>query len=279
MHQSTIRNLPEGSTSVDAKGIAVVTGAGRGIGRAVAVELARCGFDVVATMRDPAAGAGLADEVAGGLGTITVDTLDVTRPDSINLPDGLRVLVNNAAVERAYLPVESVPMEQWREMFETNVFGLVEVTRRAVPLMRSGGQGVICNITSSSLAVAVPFYSVYRASKAAVQALSESLRAEVAQFGIRVVEVLPGPVDTDMLVASDRLPEAAGVAGYEALAQAMFEGRAGVAGFVTPVATAAAAIREAIVSDDVRLRWSCDRLGSQLLAAWQRDPEGTLGTR
>jgi len=266
---------------MDASGIAVVTGASRGIGRALAVALAVAGFDVVATMRNPAAGANLADEVAasgGRPGSMTVAALDVVRPEAIHLPDGMRVLVNNAGIERDYLPVEATPMDQWREVFETNVFGLVEVTRRAVPIMRAGG-GVICNLTSSSLLFSVPFYGVYRASKAAVQAMTESLRVEVAPFGIRVIEVLPGPVDSDMLANSARLPEAAGCPGYEPMAQAMHEGRLAIGDMVTPVSAAASAIAAAILDDGSALRWPCDPLGGQLLAGWQADPESTLGTR
>ncbi len=244
---------------MEAKGVAVVTGASRGIGRAVARDLAQAGFEVVATMRDPAAGADLG---------VTVQRLDVTRPETISLPEGLRVLVNNAAIEGPYLPVEAIPMEQWRDMFETNVFGLVEVTRRAIPIMRANGGGVICNITSSSLVSPVPFYSAYRASKAAVQALGESLRSEVAPFGIRVIEIMPGPVESDMLANSDRLPEAAGYPGYEGMAAAMWEGRRSVEPMITPAAQAAAAIREAILSDDTRHRWACDPLGAQLIDGW-----------
>jgi NAD(P)-dependent dehydrogenase (short-subunit alcohol dehydrogenase family) len=264
---------------MEPQGIAVVTGASRGFGRAIAIELARSGFDVVATMRDPAAGAGLREAVRDGSGTITVMRLDVTAPETITLPDGLRVLVNNAGTEREYLPVEAVPMQDWRDVFETNLFGLIEVTRRAIPIMRAGGGGVICNITSASIAMSVPFYSVYRASKAAVQTMGETLRAEVGQFGIRVVEILPGPVDTDMLASSARRPEAAGCPGYESMAQAMHEGRSAVEQSITPPATAAAAVCEAILADDGPLRWSCDRLGGQLLAGWQADPDGFLGAR
>src|SRR2546422_10650781 len=140
---------------MESAGIAVVTGASRGIGRAVALELARRGFEVVATMRDPAAGADLPMRVA---------RLDVTDPGTMDLPDGLRVLVNNAGVEIDHLPFEATPLALWREMFEANVFGLVEVTRRAVPIMRAGGGGVICNVTSSSLFAPVPFFAPYRAS-------------------------------------------------------------------------------------------------------------------
>jgi NAD(P)-dependent dehydrogenase (short-subunit alcohol dehydrogenase family) len=264
---------------MDAHGIALVTGAGRGLGRAVALELAGRGFDVVAAMRDPAQGRDLADQANSSPGTITVAALDVTRPETMALPAGLRVLVNNAGIEGDYLPVESVALEQWREVFETNVFGLVETTRRAVPLMRDAGGGVICNITSSSLVVSVPFYSVYRASKAAVAALGESLRTELAPLGIRVIEVLPGPIDTDMLAASSRRPEAANVPGYEALAQELYQGRAAAEGFTTSPAEAAAAICDAVLDDHEALRRGCDELGRQLLTAWQADPEGTLGTR
>ncbi len=258
--------------------MAVVTGASRGIGRAVAVDLARAGFDVVATMRDPAAGAGLEEEVAGGAGTITVAALDVTRPETIRLPGDLRVLVNNAGTERDYLPVETAPLEQWRDVFETNVFGLVEVTRRAIPLLRANGGGVICNVTSSSLLAPVPFYSVYRASKAAVQALGESLASEVAPFGIRVVEILPGPVQSDMLAASARMPEGHDVPGYEAIAEAMYEGRMGLgADVITAAEVAAAAIRAAILDDGGPLRRTCDPLGGQLLGMWRADPDAMFG--
>jgi NAD(P)-dependent dehydrogenase (short-subunit alcohol dehydrogenase family) len=259
--------------------VALVTGASRGFGRAIAVALSRAGFDVVATMRNPADGDGLAAEVSAGAGTISVMRLDVTDPDTIILPDDLRVLVNNAATECDYLPVEAVPMQDWRTIFETNVFGLIEVTRRAVPIMRAGGGGVICNITSASLAMSVPFYSVYRASKAAVETMGESLRAEVAQFGIRVVEIMPGPVDTDMLANSDRRPEAADCPGYEAMAEAIHEGRKGVDEYTTAPATAAAAVLEAILDDEGPLRRSCDRLGQLLLSGWQADPDGSLNAR
>jgi NAD(P)-dependent dehydrogenase (short-subunit alcohol dehydrogenase family) len=269
---------------VKPEGVAVVTGASRGLGRAVALELALAGFDVMATMRRPERGSELPAELAAmaagtAAGSITAAPLDVDDPASIELPAGLRVLVNNAAIERSYLPLEAVPMAEWREVFETNVFGLIEVTRRAVPLLRANGGGVICNVTSSSLVVSAPFYAVYRASKAAVEALGESLRAEVGAFGIRVVEIMPGPVATEMLANSARVPEAAGVEGYEELAHAWHQGRLSVEDQVTSVRDAACAVVAGIVSDDNALRWPCDDLGGQLIAAWQHDPESTLGGR
>ena len=88
---------------MDIHGSALVTGASRGIGRAVAIELANRGFDTVATMRDPEAGASMADETGGRL---SVRRLDVTDPSTFDVPDDLRVLVNNAGIDTDYLPVE-----------------------------------------------------------------------------------------------------------------------------------------------------------------------------
>ena len=106
------------------------------------------------------------------------------RPVDIALPDGLRVLVNNAGVESDNLPLEFMPLESWRRLFETNVFGLVEVTQARGPdHARAAGGGVICNVTSSSTLAPVPFLGTYRASKAAVSAIGESLRPRSRSSG------------------------------------------------------------------------------------------------
>ena len=241
--------------------MAVVTGASRGIGRAVALELAARGFEVVATMRDPSAG----EDLEG----VRVERLDVNDPSSIALPSGLRVLVNNAGVEDDNLPVETMPSEVWRRLFETNVFGLVEVTKRAIPLLRANGGGVVCNVTSSSILAPVPFLSAYRASKAAVGVIGESLQAEVAQFGIRVVEVMPGPIETGMLAASDRPAAAIEHEPYRALAEKMWANRQAVRDAYTPAAEAARRIADAICDDGGPLRYGCDDLSNGMLAGWR----------
>ena len=250
---------------MDPKGTALVTGASRGIGRAVALELARQGFDVVATMRDIAAGATLADEAHP---VVRVERLDVTDPASMRLPDGLRVLVNNAGTEDDNLPVELMPLDVWRRLFETNVFGLVEVTRRAIPLMRAAGGGVICNVTSSSLLGPVPFLGAYRAGKAAVSAMGESLQAEVAHFGIRVVEVMPGPIVTDMLLTSERPSPSIETEEYGALAEKMWRNREAVKPSYAPAEEAARRIVAAILDDDAPLRVGCDPLSDGMLQGW-----------
>lgn len=254
-------------------GTALVTGASRGIGRAVALALTRRGFDVVATMRDPAAGASLVEEAAGSAGTLRVERLDVTDPASIEVPDTLRVLVNNAGVDTENLAVEHLELDEWRRVFDANVFGLVEVTRRAIPSLRAAGGGVIVNVTSAGLLVPMPFFAPYRASKAAVQALGESLRAEVAPFGIRVLEVLPGPVETDMLAESYAMPEAHRDERYRELAERVAAARAGVDEGAAPVDEAAAAIVDAICDDDAPFRVACDPMGQGLLDGWATTPD------
>jgi len=268
---------------VEPSGIALVTGASRGIGRAIAVELAARGFDVVATMRDRSAGAALAAEAAGAVaatasgGSLRVERLDVTDPATIMIPDGLRVLVNNAGVEAPHPPFEDTPLELWRAMFETNVFGLVEVTRRAIPVLRAAGHGVICNVTSSSILAPVPFYAPYRASKAAVMAIGESLRAELAPFGIRIVEIMPGPIDTDMLESSDRPADAIDYPEYAPMARRMYEGRRqNLAGMITSPADAARAIADAILDDEAPLRVGCDPLSIGMLDAWRSTSDEEL---
>jgi NAD(P)-dependent dehydrogenase (short-subunit alcohol dehydrogenase family) len=250
-------------------GTAVVTGASRGIGRAVAVELARAGFDVVATMRNTADGSDLDREAADLRGSLVTQRLDVTDPTSITVPDELRVLVNNAAVDLAYEPVEESTLPHWRAMFDTNVLGTFEVTRQAIPSLRRAGGGVVCMVTSSSLLMPVPFYGAYRASKAAVSALGETLRSELAPFAIRVVEILPGPVDTDMLELSDRPPDLTVGSPYQKAAEHYTRLRRDTAS--DPVTSSAAARRivTTILDDDAPLRNACDPMADAMLDTWR----------
>ncbi len=200
---------------MDIHGSALVTGASRGIGRAIALELAHRGFDTVATMRDPGMASSLADETSGRL---RVRRLDVTDPSTYEVPGDLRVLVNNAGIDTDYLPVEHADIGDWRRMFETNVFGVVALTAAAIPTLRANQPSVVCSVTSSSILASVPFFAAYRASKAAVSAFGDSLRVEVAPFGIRVVEILPGPVDTDMFRLSTGEQAATRFSDYRGLA-------------------------------------------------------------
>jgi NAD(P)-dependent dehydrogenase (short-subunit alcohol dehydrogenase family) len=254
---------------VEASGPALVTGASRGIGRAVALELAARGFEVVATMRDPASGKDLAE--AG----LRVEALDVDRPGSFAPPVGLRVLVNNAGIEGPQRPLEATPIEAWRRIFETNVFGLVEIIRRALPALRET-RGVVCNITSCSILAPVPFFAAYRASKAAVSALGESLRTELAGTGVRVLEVQPGAIRTDMLAGSEGPPETGTLEAYQRVAEHFQRLRDATRDQFEEVDVAARAIVDGILDDTAMHRLAPDAMSAGMLAAWRASDDETI---
>ena len=180
----------------------LVTGAGTGIGRAIALHLAAQSFTVFAAGRTRSTLEVLADE--GGERIIPV-TMDVTDEGSVARAmeiigdhlDGasLFAVVNNAGISVTG-PIERVPDTDWRAQFDTNVFGVMNVTRAVLPQMRVAGEGRIVNISSVTGRLAPPFMGVYAASKHAVEGLSDALRREVAQFGIKVSVIRPGFVNT-----------------------------------------------------------------------------------
>jgi NAD(P)-dependent dehydrogenase (short-subunit alcohol dehydrogenase family) len=132
-------------------------------------------------------------------------------------------------------------------------------------------------ITSSSIIAAVPFYSAYRASKAAVSAFCDSLRVEVAPFGIRVVEIMPGPVDTDMFRLSAGDMDAARFPEYRALADIAGElRRAHADPRVVEPAAAASAIVDAIVDPSGPMRYGCDPVSDELIDLWRQSDDETV---
>ncbi|PZQ54249.1 MAG: SDR family NAD(P)-dependent oxidoreductase [Novosphingobium pentaromativorans] len=167
----------------------LITGCSTGFGRETAVHFLDQGWRVVATMRNPAASTLPMSE------RLHILPLDVTDADSIAAAMGqagpIDVLVNNAGF--GWLnAVEGSPLETVREIFETNLFGAIAMMQAVLPGMRERRSGVIVNVSSSSLYRPLPLLSVYRASKAAMNALSESAAHELAPFGIRVRVVMPG---------------------------------------------------------------------------------------
>ena len=212
-------------------------------------------------------------------GRLRVRRLDVTDPSTFEMPGDLRVLVNNAGIDTDYLPVEFADIGDWRRMFETNVFGVVALTSAAIPTLRANQPAVVCTITSSSIIASVPFYSAYRASKAAASAFGDSLRVEVAPFGIRVVEVLPGPVDTDNIRLSTGEQDAARFAEYRALGDVAATLRSEHADprVVEPAAAAAAAV-DAILDSGGPMRYGCDPVSLELLELWRQCDDETVYT-
>lgn len=179
----------------------LITGCSTGFGRVFAEAALADGHAVVATARNAAS--------LEGLGVVAPDrllslTLDVTDPAACHRAveaavakfGRLDVLVNNAGYGMVGALEESSSGEI-RRLFETNVFGLIEMTKAALPGMRARKSGWIVNLSSIAGLAATPGFSIYNASKFAVEGLSEALVGEVASFGIRVLLVEPGPFRTD----------------------------------------------------------------------------------
>ena len=167
----------------------LITGCSSGFGQAIAGRFLDEGWDVIATMRHPSAeGLPVSDR-------LRLLPLDVTQPDSIAAAvteaGPLDALVNNAGVGMLNV-LEGAEIAQARELFETNVLGTMAMTRAVIPGMRDRKSGVIVNISSSVTLRALPALSIYSASKAAVNAFTESFALEAAQFGVRARLVLPG---------------------------------------------------------------------------------------
>jgi NAD(P)-dependent dehydrogenase (short-subunit alcohol dehydrogenase family) len=180
--------------------IAIITGASTGIGAATARELARRGFHVLAGVRRDRD----ADAIRGpGIEPIIID---ITNPDHIRAlatrvhedPQGraVRALVNNAGMA-LNVPVEAFAIDEWRRLFEVNLFGHIAVTQTLLPaLIRSKGR--VVNISSVGGKIAMATYGPYAGTKFALEAVSDSLRREIAQFGVQVVVVEPGAVSTGL---------------------------------------------------------------------------------
>lgn len=171
----------------------LVTGAARAIGAAVVSELSARGHDVVATARDPSM---LADVPAAARIRLDV-TSDESVSSAIAAAGELDAVVNNAALN-TIAPLESFPLQLFRDMFETNVTGAVRVIQSVLPSWRERRSGVIVNVSSVQGRVATPLEAAYCATKHALEGLSESLHYEVGHFGIRVVIVEPGYIAPGM---------------------------------------------------------------------------------
>jgi NAD(P)-dependent dehydrogenase (short-subunit alcohol dehydrogenase family) len=173
----------------------LITGCSSGFGLDTAKYFLDCDWKVVATMRTPRADLFPASE------NLTLLPLDVTDSDSIRqaveAAGPIDVLVNNAGI--GWLnALEGTPLDVMRSLFETNTIGTMQMIQAVLPQFRERGEGLIINVTSSVTMKPLPLLSVYTASKAAVNAFTESVAIELAPLGIKVKIVLPGSApDTD----------------------------------------------------------------------------------
>ncbi len=183
----------------------LITGASTGIGKSTAEYFAARGWNVAATMRTPAN----ASFDCAGAERIKVFQLDVTDPasiatavaDTIAAFGKIDTLVNNAGYGLIGL-FEAMTPDQVRRQFETNVIGLMNVTRAVIPHMRAQRSGTIVSVASVAGRMSMPLYSLYCSTKWAVEGFTEALSYELKPFGIQVRIIEPGPIRTDFMTRS-----------------------------------------------------------------------------
>ena len=183
----------------------LITGCSAGIGKAAAEFFQQKGWNVVATMRSPDAGRDLAV-----LENVLVTRLDVTDEASIAAAvkagverfGRIDVLVNNAGYG-VYGLLEATSLDSMRKQYETNVVGMLAVTKAVLPGMRQSRSGVVVNVSSVISRIAIPFSSLYGSSKFAVEGLSEALSFELREIGVRVKIIEPGIIHTNFANAME----------------------------------------------------------------------------
>jgi NAD(P)-dependent dehydrogenase (short-subunit alcohol dehydrogenase family) len=181
----------------------LVTGAARGIGRAIVEHLASTGWDVIAGVRSEQDATAITKVDPQRVSAVI---LDITNADHIarlpeSLPDRLDAVVNNAGVVVGG-PVETVSPDEWRNVLETNVIGQFAVTRAVLPTLRES-RGRILFISSVNGRIATPMLGPYSASKFALEAGCDALRVELRGWGVPVVLIEPAQTDTDMWRTAD----------------------------------------------------------------------------
>jgi NADP-dependent 3-hydroxy acid dehydrogenase YdfG len=196
--------------------VAVVTGASSGIGAATARSLAAGGFEVVAAARRMERLEPLADEIGG-----RALRLDVTDPDSVvelarEVPDAA-VLINNAGGALGLGPVAEADEEQWRQMYESNVLGVMRVTKALLPALERSGDGFVVIVGSVAGVEVYPGGAGYTTVKHAANAIARTLRLELLGKPIRVSEVAPGMVATEFSLVRFGGDEARATAVYEGM--------------------------------------------------------------
>ena len=195
----------------------LITGASSGIGRATAIYFASCGWNVAATMRQPEKETELT--LIPNVKIFRLDVLDELSiqeaiNETIKTYGVIDVLYNNAGYGLVGA-FEAMSQEQIQKEFSTNVFGAMNVTRAILPYFRDKKGGTIITTTSMGGLLTFPLYSVYHATKWALEGFLESLQFEVAPFNIKIKNIEPGVIKTDFYGRSMELASKSGLTAYD----------------------------------------------------------------
>ncbi len=245
----------------------LITGSSTGIGRAAVIYFQHKGWNVIATMRSPQK-----ENELNKLDNVKVITLDVTDVNSINsaITNGIEkfgridAIVNNAGYGLTG-PFEGTSEEQIKKQFETNVFGLMRVVRAILPHFRKNKSGKIINISSMGGRIVFPYYSLYHATKWAVEGFSESLRFEVEPFGIQIKVIEPGAIKTDFYERSRDSSLDSSPNDYQSLAQIGFKNMDNEGANGSSPESVAEVIYKAATDESTKLRFPIGKNAGMLL--------------
>lgn len=256
----------------------LITGASSGIGKETAKLFQSKGWNVVATMRNPENESELKH-----LENVLVAKLDVLDLDSIQnaFIEGVKkfgsidVLLNNAGYG-AYGPLEAFSRDQVLRQFNTNVIGLLDVTRTVLPHFRQNEKGIIINISSIGGKMTFPLGSLYHGTKFAVEGISESLSYEVAQFGGQVKIVEPGMIATDFSSRSLVFSNDENMTEYQNIVSSLMAAMPTVAENASPASVVAEVIFKAATDGKDQLRYTAGEDAKMLMANRQQYDDATF---
>jgi NAD(P)-dependent dehydrogenase (short-subunit alcohol dehydrogenase family) len=257
-------------------GVALVTGSSSGIGAAVAARMAAAGYRVFGASRR-------GTSAVPGVVPLPLDVRDEAAVERcvagvLERAGRLDVLVNNAGV-MLFGPVEEVPVDGARAIFETNFWGVARMVNAALPALRAAGGGHVINVGSIAGRVAVPMNGYYAASKHALVAYSEALRHEVRGCGIRVALVEPGDVRTDLWEGAPVVPGR--FASYEGVRRGVLRSLAALRSEALEPSEVADAVLRVAADDDPPLRVPVGAMARKIAAmrAWMPAKWFEAGTR
>ncbi|WP_420545990.1 SDR family oxidoreductase [Nitrosopumilus sp.] len=253
--------------------VALVTGSSSGIGFETTLSLARNGYQTFASMRDVKRGTKLQEIAKKENLPIKIIEIDVDSEKSVKsgienvISEGTRidVLVNNAGYGQ-FGCTEDVSLDDFRKQFETNFFSIVRIIQKVAPIMRKQESGIIVNISSVVGRMGLPGSSAYISTKFALEGLSECLRYELGQFGIKTTLIEPGVIKTNFF-DSMKIPESKTDPKYKALTENILAGLKIMVEMGTSPSKVAEAIIDAIKQDEILPRYTVGTDASMFMEA------------
>ncbi len=235
----------------------LITGASGGIGNATAKFFQKKGWNVIATMRSPKKETELnqLDNVlVTRLDVVDIDSIENAIQEGVNRFGGIDAVLNNAGFG-AYGPLEAFSRETIINQFNTNVIGLIDVTRAILPHFRSNKSGTLINISSMGGKIGIPLGAIYHGTKYAVEGVSEALSFEMQQIGAKVKIIEPGMIATNFVSNSTSPQKEEEITEYAEIVEKLKNIQSASASYASPVNLVVETIYQAATDDSSQLRY------------------------